>query len=146
MKRDGLLAFTFHQARLAGWVSLVEALVDAGFVITAVQPIKGEMSTSVTKVGIEPSNLDAVVVCRKRGLEAGPLVADPNEAAALATHKLALLRQGGVDVGPGDVRSVVRGHVLATYTVTYPGGSPVRALASLADELASQSVERHFSC
>jgi adenine-specific DNA methylase len=141
MKRDGLLAFTFHQARLAGWVSLVEALADAGFVITAVQPIKGEMSTSVTKVGIEPSNLDAVVVCRKRPV-AGRLIADPKEAAAVAIHKLTLLRQGGVDVGPGDIRSVVRGHVLATYTVTYPSGTPIHGLASMADELASQCVER----
>jgi putative DNA methylase len=66
LKPDGLLAFTFHQARLSGWVALVQALAKADLVISAVQPVKGEMSISVTKGGHEPSNLDAVVVCRKR--------------------------------------------------------------------------------
>lgn len=40
LKPDGLLAFTFHQARLSGWVSLVRALGAAGLVVTAVQPVK----------------------------------------------------------------------------------------------------------
>jgi putative DNA methylase len=144
MKPSALLAFTFHQARLSGWVAVVEALAEAGFVITAVQPVKGEMSTSITKVGVEPSNLDAVVVCRKRMPNERQPPADPREAAAAATRKLALLRQAGVEVGPGDVRSVVRGHVLATYTVSSPGGMPIHVIASLADELASSCVERHL--
>jgi putative DNA methylase len=141
LNRDGLLAFTFHQARLAGWVALVEALAEAGFAITAVQPVKGEMSTSVTKMGAEPSNLDAVVVCRMRPSRRR-LVTDPNEAAITATHKLIQLSQAGIEVGPGDVRSVVRGHVLATYTTAYPSAGPIDVLASLADELASCCVER----
>ena len=49
LKSDGLLAFTFHQARLSGWIALVQALAEAGLVVTAVQPVKGEMATSVTK-------------------------------------------------------------------------------------------------
>ncbi len=65
LKDGGLLAFTFHQARVGGWGALVSALADAGFRVTAIQPIKGEMSTSSTKHGREPSNLDSIVVCRK---------------------------------------------------------------------------------
>jgi putative DNA methylase len=41
LKPDGLLAFTFHQARLSGWVALVQALAEAGLMVTAVQPRQG---------------------------------------------------------------------------------------------------------
>ena len=62
LRPDGLLAFTFHQARLAGWVAVVQALAEARFVITAVQPVKGEMTTSVTKRqrAIQPGRRDCV--------------------------------------------------------------------------------------
>ncbi|MGH2771231.1 MAG: DNA methyltransferase, partial [Actinomycetota bacterium] len=49
LRDEGLLAFTFHQARSSGWLALMRALKDAGFMVTAVQPVKAEMSTSVTK-------------------------------------------------------------------------------------------------
>ena len=115
LKDGGLLAFTFHQARVGGWRALVSALADAGFRVTAIQPIKGEMSTSSTKHGREPSNLDSIVVCRKAAEVSAPGTSTL-EAAAEAERKLAVLREAGVKVGAGDVRSVVRGHVLATYT------------------------------
>lgn len=139
LKSDGLLAFTFHQARISGWVALVQALAEADFVITAVQPIKGEMATSVTKGGMEPSNLDAVVVCRKRARVAANSRADPRAAAEVGERRLAALRSAGVDVGAGDVRSVIRGHVLATYTANRQALQP---LATLADELAAERVTR----
>jgi len=141
LKAEGLLAFTFHQARLPGWVALVKALANAGLVVTAVQPVKGEMSTSVTKNGTEPSNLDAVVVCRRRASAAGLSLTDPERAAEVGERRLIGLRSAGVDVGVGDVRSVVRGHVLATYTVD-PRGIDLVCLTVLADRLASERVER----
>jgi putative DNA methylase len=117
LKDDGILAFTFHQARISGWAALVTALAESGFVITAIQPVKGEMSTSSTKYGKEPSNLDSIVVCRKTGGDLSEK-ASAAEEAKIAMHKLAALADAGITVGPGDVRSVVRGHVLAAYTWT----------------------------
>lgn len=141
LKSDGLLAFTFHQARLSGWIALVKALTGAGLVVTAVQPVKGEMSTSVTKGGVEPSNLDAVVVCRKRTNVAQRKFSDPMRAADVAEHRLSILQSSGVDVGAGDIRSVVRGHVLATYTED-PARFDIRSLAEIADTLAAERVAR----
>jgi adenine-specific DNA methylase len=141
LKSDGLLAFTFHQARLSGWVALAQALAEAGFVITAVQPVKGEMTTSVTKGGIEPSNLDSVIVCRKHANAASVLLTDPTAAARLGERRLAALQSAGVSVGAGDIRSVIRGHVLATYT-TNRRVMDIQTLAVLADELAQQGVTR----
>jgi putative DNA methylase len=82
LRADGLMAFTFHQARLSGWMALMLALAEAGFVVTAVQPVKAEMSTSVAKNALEPSNLDSIIVCRKRGAAASGGVADAHRAAS----------------------------------------------------------------
>lgn len=142
LKPDGLLAFTFHQARLSGWAALVQALADAQFVITAVQPVKGEMATSITKNGVEPSNLDAVVVCRKRtDVPAPELLSDPEAAAEVAERRLSTLIAAGVNVGAGDIRSVIRGQVLATYT-SDPTAADMQSSAALADELAARGVAR----
>lgn len=142
VKCQGLLAFTFHQARLSGWVALVRGLAEAGFVITAVQPVKGEMSTSVTKFGVEPSNLDAVVVCRRRlDVTMTPSLTDPSVAAEVGENRLAELIASGVKVGPGDIRSVIRGQVLATHTAD-PEAVDIEKCAALADELAAERVGR----
>jgi putative DNA methylase len=114
LKPGGLLAFTFHQARIAGWARLVEALHRSGFVVTAIQPVKGEMSTSVVKAGsLEPSNLDSVVVCRR----AADGVANPHRsldgALRHACTELTALLDAGVEIGKGDMRSVIRGTLLA---------------------------------
>jgi putative DNA methylase len=140
LRDEGLVAFTFHQARLSGWVALVSALAAARLEITAVQPVKGEMSTSSTKHGREPSNLDSIVVARKRG-QGSRERQSPAERAAAAELKLGALRAGGIGVGAGDVRSVVRGHVLAAFTCE-PEDEDLAALAARADELAAACVER----
>jgi putative DNA methylase len=139
LKDDGLLAFTFHQARVSGWAALVSALADAGFSITAIQPVKGEMSTSSTKYGKEPSNLDSIVVCRKSGIDEQPVSSD--DAAQVAQGMLIELQEAGLSVGAGDIRSVVRGHVLAAYTARC-NGIPLEKLIEEADERAADAVER----
>lgn len=64
---DGVLVFTYHHSRSVGWRSVLRALMKAGFGITAVLPIKAEMSVAMPKLQAkEPIDLDIVVVCRKR--------------------------------------------------------------------------------
>ncbi|MCP2325246.1 adenine-specific DNA methylase [Hamadaea flava] len=110
LKEDGILAFTFHQARAAGWSALVTALRNAGFVITAVQPVKGELSVATPKSGAsDPSNLDAVIVCRKTSGGVRPSV-------DRVVTELRECRDAGVAVGWSDIQSVVRGAVVASYT------------------------------
>lgn len=141
LKPSGLLAFTFHQARLSGWTGLIQALSDAGFVVTAIQPIKGEMSTSVTKNGSEPSNLDSILVCRTRPADGANPLTSPATAAKIAERRLADLLADGTTVRAGDIKSVVRGHVLACYTAS-PDGLDLHELALQADELAASAIAR----
>lgn len=67
LKDDGLLAFTYHHSRPEGWRCVLQALMQAGFGITAAQPIKAEMSVAMPKQQAkEPIDLDIILVCRKR--------------------------------------------------------------------------------
>lgn len=141
LKPGGLLAFTFHQARISGWVQLVESLHRSGWIVMAVQPVKGEMTTSVVKAGArEPSNLDSVVVCRRAVDGATNPNASVEEALATAMRELTDLRDAQVDVGAGDVRSVVRGALLAYLAST--GVDLDESVAAQVDSLASESIEK----
>ncbi|MFJ6441054.1 DNA methyltransferase [Streptomyces sp. NPDC091649] len=140
LKPGGLLAFTFHQARISGWVQVVESLRRSGWVVTAVQPVKGEMATSVVKAGArEPSNLDSVVVCRRAVDGAANPHASVDEALATATRELTDLRHARVDVGAGDVRSVVRGALLAYFASA--GAELDESVATRVDSLATERIE-----
>ena len=67
LKEDGLLAFTYHHSRAEGWRCVLQALMEAGFGISAVHPIKAEMSVAMPKLQAkEPIDLDIILVCRKR--------------------------------------------------------------------------------
>jgi len=66
LKPEGLLIFTYHHSRAEGWVSVYDAITDAGFSISQVVPLKAEMAVSVAIMAAkEPINYDLVFVCRK---------------------------------------------------------------------------------
>jgi len=67
LKNGGLLAFTYHHSRPEGWRCMLQALMQAGFGISAAHPIKAEMSVAMPKLQAkEPIDLDIILVCRKR--------------------------------------------------------------------------------
>ncbi|MFJ8435036.1 DNA methyltransferase [Kitasatospora sp. NPDC094019] len=137
LKPQGLLAFTFHQARIDGWKELVRALEVAGLIITAVQPVKAEMSTSTIKSSAaDPSNLDSIVVCRLPGHEV-PAATSVEGVERRAISGLLECQNAGIKVGYSDVESVVRGSFLALHTLP----SNVRTVDALAAE-ADLAVDR----
>ncbi|MCC6489503.1 MAG: DUF1156 domain-containing protein [Candidatus Hydrogenedentes bacterium] len=115
LKEDGLLAFTYHHSRQEGWRCVLQALMEAGFGISAVHPIKAEMSVAMPKLQAkEPIDLDIILVCRKRSrMEAhrwnGDLwgtVAPPAQAQA------GRLRASGRRLSRNDVRIIVMAQLL----------------------------------
>jgi putative DNA methylase len=65
LARAGLLVFTFHHSRPAGWAAAAEALRTAGFTVTAVHISKAEMSVAAPKSQARsPINVDAIIVAR----------------------------------------------------------------------------------
>ncbi len=140
LKSGGLLAFTFHQARISGWARLIDALHRSGFVVTAIQPVKGEMTTSVVKAGAsEPSNLDSVVVCRRAADGATNPHRSLDHALEHACQELTALQETGVDVGTGDMRSVIRGTLLAHLVAA--GTKLDGACLERVDDLVAQAIK-----
>jgi len=137
LKNEGLLAFTFHQARIAGWIELMTALRGAGFVVTALQPVKAEMSVSATKSGAsEPSNLDSIVVCRKSPAPA--IAVNAEAAAAVAVGRLRRLQIAGIAISRTDVTSVVNGTVLSLLTAE--GNRSVEDLSQICAEVSHSAA------
>jgi putative DNA methylase len=138
LRDDGLLVFSFHQTESGGWHAVMTALREAGLVVTAVQPVMAEMTTSVAKSSFcHPNNLDSLVVCRKQGRNV-PWVRTPAEAAAKAVQALRALRRAGIAFTSGDVMSVVRGSVLSL--LTNPSSEGSDGLAAKADAKATSAV------
>lgn len=112
LKDDGLLVFTYHHSRPEGWSSILEALLKAGFTITAAHPIKAEMSVAMPKQQAkEPIDLDVILVCRK----ASAVPASParwSAVAVAASAQVQRLRRTGRALSRNDVRVIVTAQAL----------------------------------
>lgn len=114
LKDEGLLVFTYHHSRPEGWRSVLEAIMSAGFTITAAHPIKAEMSVAMPKhQAKEPIDLDIVVVCRKAAFVSAVVAKRSWSAAVLtATSQVQRLRRAGRELSRNDIRVVVTAQVL----------------------------------
>jgi putative DNA methylase len=111
---DGLLVFTYHHSRAEGWRSILDAVMSAGFTITATHPIKAEMSVAMPKhQAKEPIDLDIIIVCRKISF-APPVSMERSWSGALRTaaSQIQRLRRVGRNLSRNDVRVVVTAQVL----------------------------------
>ncbi|HWZ45845.1 MAG TPA: DNA methyltransferase [Candidatus Saccharimonadales bacterium] len=116
LKDNGLLVFTYHHSRQEGWSALLKSLTNAKFVITAVHPVKSEMSVAAPKAqSKEPINIDIIIVCRKRpehSLEdrsAGEVLAAAHAGAHIQLQRLNV---SGRFLGKGDTRVIFMANLL----------------------------------
>ena len=65
LKVDGLLVFTFHHKRLQTWGVLLNSLIETGFVIVNVYPVRSEMGTSTQIRKSKSIEIDVIFVCKK---------------------------------------------------------------------------------
>jgi len=136
LKQTGCMVFSFHHGDVETWMVLCSALQRAGLVVTAIQPVKAEMSTSSTKRGSNtPNNLDSLVVCRLSDSARANLGNTVEDAFVTSLSRLGVIRDSGVFVGEGDVRSIVAGSIIALSTMPDCEDDPADLLAR-AQELA----------
>ena len=143
LKPDGLLAFSYHHSRDEGWSSVLEALMRAGFRISAAHPVKAEMSVAQPKtLAKEPIDLDIILVCRKRGPTAVGAW-DKNgvwkAAEEVATHQINRLITRGRKLSRNDARVVVMAQALRHLSAAPTAEA---AIAHLADGEAAAIIER----
>ncbi len=122
LKDEGVLAFTYHHSRSDGWHSVLKALMEASFGITAAQPIKAEMSVAMPKhQAKEPIDLDIILVCRKRSqLPCHEWNGDLwGTVTPIAAKQVQRLRAGGRRLSRNDVRVIVMAQLLRQLSISY---------------------------
>lgn len=137
LKDDGLLVFTYHHSRSEGWRCVLQALMEAGFGISAVHPIKAEMSVAMPKLQAkEPIDLDIILVCRKRARmkmhrwngDLWGMVAPPAQAHAER------LRKAERRLSRNDVRIIVMAQLLRQISRSETLESALHLLDSVSGE------------
>lgn len=137
LKDDGLLVFTYHHSRPEGWRSVLCALMEAGFHITAAHPIKAEMSVAMPKrQAREPINLDVILVCRKRSrFKAHPWDGDLGDIVAQdATTQARRFMASGRRLSRNDIRVIVMAQLLRRLSASTSVERALRLLDEAFDE------------
>jgi len=144
LKDDGLLAFTYHHSRAEGWRCVLQALMEAGFGISAVHPIKAEMSVAMPKLQAkEPIDLDIILVCRKRARMKthcwnGDLW---GTVAPSAQEQADRMRNAGRRLSRNDVRIIVMAQLLR-----HISRSPTLGVALHLLDIANGETEALIDC
>lgn len=102
MKDDGVLAFSFHHSRAEGWAAIYRSIATAGLQVVAAHPVHAELRAASPKTAAKaPISLDAILVCKKRGVSCVGLA---TAAIDDKTHELSQrLRDAGMSVSSGDL-------------------------------------------
>ena len=122
LKDSGVLAFTYHHSRSEGWRSVLFALINAGFGITAAHPVKAEMSVAMPKhQAKEPIELDVILVCRKQSqLERSEWNGDSwHTVTENAAQQVQRLRSSGRQLSRNDIRVIVMAQLLRRLSVSH---------------------------
>ena len=144
LKDDGLLVFTYHHSRPEGWRCVLQALMEAGFGISAAHPIKAEMSVAMPKLQAkEPIDLDIILVCRKRlCMKAHRWNGDLwGTVAPSALGQAERLRAAGRKLSRNDARIIVMAQLLRQIS-----RSPTLPLALYLLENANDETEMLINC
>ncbi len=75
LKKDGVLAFTFHHTKLRAWWMILSAVRDSGFRITDAFPISSEYKVSPHIRKKKSLDMDLVVFCKSRKHSLKPVTA-----------------------------------------------------------------------
>jgi putative DNA methylase len=142
LKPEGLLIFTYHHSRPEGWSTVLDALVRAGFVVTASQPIKGEMSVAAPKQQAkEPIDLDIIIVCRE--WIAAPTCEDFGSAVERAKAQISRLRSVNRKMSRNDIRVILMGQILRVMSCHSPSSVALKELQMLEKQLDQHIDELH---
>ncbi|WP_263020922.1 DUF1156 domain-containing protein [Natronobiforma cellulositropha] len=122
LKDDGIMAFTFHHKETEGWSTVLKSVLEAGFYVTALYPIRGEMRGSThiyEKANIE---YDMIVVCRNREVDPEPVSwrSLEDDIYFRASDEINRLEESGSRLTQGDIFAVTMGKCLEVFSKHYP--------------------------
>ena len=146
---DGVLVFTYHHSRSEGWRSVLHALMEAGFGITAAHPIKAEMSVAMPKFQArEPIDLDIILVCRKRAcLVAREWNGDLwDTILPIVSGQVGRLRKRGRKLSRNDVRIIVMAQLIRYLSLLPSLEAALSVLETSEAEIEAAIGSMHSPC
>lgn len=145
LKDKGLLVFTYHHSRSDGWRAVLQALMEAGFVITATHPIKAEMSVAMPKhQAKEPIDLDIIMACRKRSQ--ATLQKQPGSFwVDMAARQVERLQAAGRKLSRNDVRVILMAQLLRGLSIASSTTEALQGLDESERAIAREIENLHLT-
>ncbi|MFQ5881817.1 MAG: DNA methyltransferase [Candidatus Methylomirabilales bacterium] len=142
LKKDGPLIFTFHHKSTEAWSTVLSAVLDSGFYISATYPIHSEMPLSVHIHNQKSPSYDAILVCRKQ--VSSPPIRNwkklKQQIVKRALKTIDLLRRDNGKLSDVDTFVVVLGKCLETYSRHYPNIRWLNGPMSVDDALSEMEA------
>jgi adenine-specific DNA methylase len=122
LKNEGVLVFTFHHKREEAWAAVLQAILDSGFYVTTIHPVRSEMKASTHLYDMSNIIYDMVIVCRKRVEGATPTEWNSIRKTISRTTRQTLdyLVKNGERPSSLDVFVMALGRCLEHYSKHYP--------------------------
>ncbi len=122
LKEDGVMAFTFHHSETETWHSVLNSVISSGFYISAVYPVKSEVSQSMLIRDRGNIEYDMIIVCRKRDDEPEEGIWSEMEDRIYleAKEQVNKLRSEDRELTQGDMFVITIGKCLEIYSKHYP--------------------------
>ena len=122
LKDEGLLIFTFHHKKDEAWVSILRAVMDAGFYISAIFPVYAEMRTSFHILRRKAALYDTIIVCKKKEKIEGSITLSEivNEALVYAKKTIMELYSSNQSFTDIDILMAGRSKCIELYSKYYP--------------------------
>ncbi len=122
LKDDGVLVFTFHHKKEEAWAAVLQAILDSGFYVTTIHPVRSEMKASTHLYDMSNIIYDMVIVCRKRKEDAmfTQWSSIEKKISRTTQETLDYLVKNGERPSPLDVFVMALGRCLEHYSKHYP--------------------------
>ena len=121
LKWDGELIFTYHHNEPKAWAAILEALLKAGFYVSAMYPIAGDPSFNPHIKNKSSTQWDVIIACRKRR-EEKQITFEIYERELYFGAKSIIedLIRKKTTLSKGDIMMIAFGKCLEIYSKYYP--------------------------
>ena len=120
LKDDGILVLTFHHRKAIAWAAILKALINSGFTIRAVWPVRSEARSYPHTKAPGAALYDAIIVARKR-LMPSPRIDVQGLKTRIMTRATEIIKSLDLeDLTWPVIFTVVVGQALSLYSEHYP--------------------------
>ena len=118
---NGPMVFTYHHKQSQAWAAVLEAILKAGFYVSAMYPVTSEPAFNPHIKNKDSIEYDAIIVCRKRTEEKAITFEKYEEELYLkARDIIENEKKKRPTLSKGDISVIVFGKCLEIYSKYYP--------------------------